>query len=179
MFLKKYELFLQNLNQELSSGTFDVEKNEEKLQKVVSIYKLLQQKDYENVKKLIQELGFQDEEICEKKRASMVPGCPPAPAPVPQKSTSSVSKSLSWFFWFAKKDAFAEKEEMTQWVLAGSASAPSCNESMDFPSESNTLYRDWDIQTVHDEDNIEAFNSIEMMSAIFLKNLQEKIWTQK
>lgn len=39
--------------------------------------------------------------------------------------------------------------------------------------------RDWDFEDNTQEENIEAFNSIEMMSAIFLQNIKEKIWTEK
>lgn len=42
-----------------------------------------------------------------------------------------------------------------------------------------SINRDWNIESIHDEDNIEAFNSIEMMSAIFLQNIKDKIWAQK
>ncbi len=38
--------------------------------------------------------------------------------------------------------------------------------------------RDWDIWNF-DEENIEAFNSIEMMSAIFLENLKNELWQNK
>ena len=39
--------------------------------------------------------------------------------------------------------------------------------------------RDWNISSVHDEDNIEAFHSLEMMSALFLQNIKNQLWTQK
>lgn len=39
--------------------------------------------------------------------------------------------------------------------------------------------RDWYFEDNTQEENIEAFNSIEMMSAIFLQNIKEKIWTEK
>ena len=178
MFLKKYELFLQNLNQELTSGNLDIQKNEEKLQKVLTIYKLLQEKKYTQVKELIKDLWFEDE-TPEKKKSTISPGCAPAmPAPVPQKSSSSISQSVGSFFGFArKKEVFQEKQECSEWESACEEAEASLD-SLGAIRMENT-FRDWDIQSVHDEDNIEAFNSIEMMSAIFLKNLQEKIWTQK
>lgn len=37
--------------------------------------------------------------------------------------------------------------------------------------------RDWDFK--ENDDNIEAFNSIEIISALFLKNLQDNLWETK
>lgn len=45
-------------------------------------------------------------------------------------------------------------------------------------SKKESVCRDWNIETQIDEENIEAFNSIEMMSAIFLQNIKDQLWTQ-
>lgn len=183
MFLKKYEAFLQQLNAQISNGEFDMQENKHKLEKIVAIYKSLQQKDYTKAKELMAELGFVEEEKIAKKEAH-IPGWafpPPAPAPVvmkssiPEASRSWVAQSVKSFFSFWERKKEQAESELS---LEGACEAE-CDSFWWAAEEVASNYRDWDIQTVHDEDNIEAFNSIEMMSAIFLKNLQEKIWTQK
>lgn len=45
-------------------------------------------------------------------------------------------------------------------------------------NDNNIKTRDWNIDNI-DEDNIESFNSIEMISGIFLDNLKNNLWQQK
>lgn len=192
MFLKKYEIFLQQLNTQISNGEFDVQENKQKLEKIIAIYKSLQAKDYQKAKELIGELWFVEEEQKVRKKSN-IPGWafpPPAPAPVVMKSASipewfwwGVSKSIKSFFSFWENkstmpDTLKKEQDESELSLEG-ACETECDSFWWAIEEVASNYRDWNIETVHDEDNIEAFNSIEMMSAIFLKNLQEKIWTQK
>lgn len=39
--------------------------------------------------------------------------------------------------------------------------------------------RAWEIEKQNQEENIEAFNSIEMLTWLFLQNLKENLWNQK
>lgn len=45
-------------------------------------------------------------------------------------------------------------------------------------NDNNIKTRDWNIDNI-EEDNIESFNSIEMISGIFLDNLKNNLWKQK
>lgn len=145
MLLQKYEVLLQNLNFQITNWSFDIEKNKDKLEKIINIYNELKSKNYDKVKSLIKSLWLLREDLpCYEslQKDSLIPPMPWCPAP-------TVSTMLDYWeeLKVSKKMSYKAKE--------------------------------WDITQENDDDNIEAFNSIEMMSAIFLQNLKDKIWTQK
>lgn len=91
--------------------------------------------------------------------------------------------NLEWIEW---KIMLNEKKD-NLWSISPWCPMPSpCvvmesdnEQSKKISKKSLSQTRDWDTQINLEDDNIEAFNSIEMMSAIFLQNIKDKIWIQK
>lgn len=166
MLLQKYENLLQKFNLEIANGNFDINIHKEKLEKIIEIYKAIKIKDYHTAQSIIKSLWLEDniEESIECEGSI-------------EDNGISLDNEKS-----EKKDEC--EKIMSPWCYEVVASSP-MKESMSYWGErcmakkSASISRDWNIETVHDEDNIEAFNSIEMMSAIFLQNIKDKIWTQK
>jgi len=78
---------------------------------------------------------------------------------------------------YLEKKIFENSKKLDYQPMPSPACAFVGNYSECEKSDEN-ITRDWK-DNISDEDNIESFNSIEMISAIFLKNLQNKLWTQK
>ena len=149
--LKKYELYIKSLNESISNWTINLENQWEKIQKVIKIYKLLQNKDYDNAKILIKEIEndlnsnldfevelFPSNSIYKKAEISFTKKSSPiSPAPQSIKTDSLDSQSIK--------------------------------------TSSFSVTRSWNIES-NEDDSIETFNSIELMSWIFLQNLKDKIW---
>ena len=106
MNIKKYELFLQKINQELESWNFNLEENENILSKIINIHSLLKEKKYEDINEIINSLSFVE-------------------------------------------SGFLDQD-----------------------------FRDWNFKD-NIKDDVEGYNSIEIMSSIFLYNLKKNIWNKK
>jgi hypothetical protein len=149
MLIKKYENLLKDLNQKILDWSFKIDENKEKLEKIIEIYKELKAKNYKKAKGIIKELDL-------------------------------ATDNDLWFYDFAETEIQDEKSFV--WSIAPSSPAPQASYwfSIWFPetSKKESCSRDWNTEIEIDEDNVEAFNSIEMMSAIFLQNIKDQLWTQ-
>lgn len=75
----------------------------------------------------------------------------------------------------AKKSSSLKEESFGNVLPSCPSQAYSSEICFDESIDLESKCRDWDIWNF-DEENIEAFNSIEMMSAIFLENLKNELW---
>lgn len=103
--IAKYENLIRNINYSIEKWTFDINKNQKVIKRIMEIYKFSKNRDYKKVWEHIEKL----------------------------------LKNKIYF--------------------------------QDFISPKT---RDWD--NIEIEDNVEAYNSVEVVSAIFLQNLKDKLW---
>lgn len=150
--LKKYELYIKSLNESISNWTINLENQWEKIQKVMEIYKLLQNKDYDNAKILIKEIE--------------------------NDLNSNLDFEVEWcsesYFWEKEKISFSKKSSIPLSPAPQSIKTDSLD-SQSIETSSFSVTRSWNIES-NEDDSIETFNSIELMSWIFLQNLKDKIW---
>lgn len=165
MQLKKYASLLQELNSQILVNDFDVIKNKNKLEKITEIYEEIKSKNYDKAKLIISELWidvidkfdyFWKEQ---KSKINSKISKPWSPISLQNFLSKFKKKESSW----SKLQELSSCNAIEWWIL-------------EIPDAVNN---DWNIENNYDEDNIEIFNSIEMISEIFLQNLENKLWTQK